>query len=292
MYAANPDFVDLSWAAIAGVDEYRVYKENILIAQTSRTSIRDDDVKPGQVISYRIESKLPENGSDARTWGLLVTVPSFDGDSESSLTQSLEDQVVALAAYSGAQVQYQTFIPQAKINAPPAGCGSYNYPHKFGGDDRGYLAAGYPYRTKVQANITFSGSGSVTSSKGLGSTKVYNSSGKLLATKTATGTTLTASRLSASTANSVDVRFTVRAGNPFCTQFPNSISGQFTITVTKSGSWSIITGTHKQMPNHEIYIHSSTGGWKTAYRRTYANSGCLINGVCPNANMTGYYGKY
>lgn len=122
--------------------------------------------------------------------------------------------------------------------------------------------------------------------------KAYNSSGALLATKTASMANMSATRLGASTGSSVDVRFYVVATNPFCSGFPNSIEAIFTITVTKTGNWSIISGSHKQMPNQELYIHSNSGGWVTAYRRDYADATCLINGACSSVQMGGRYGTY
>lgn len=291
--SSTADYVDISWAELPGIKSYLIYKNEELISGIDGSSYRDEVVTPGDVIDYRVEARLPEADSEGRIWGLTAVVPGGDSGSIDSMQQEILEQSVILASNTQANVQHQTFIPQARINAPPVGC-SYKPPYKFGGDNRGFLASGSPYRTKVQATAKFSGSGTVTTASKVGSTKVYNSAGKLVATKTATGNTLKATRLSASSGSSIDIRFQIASGNPFCTKtaLKNSIEAQFIITVTKSGSWSIRSGTHKQMPNHELHIYGSSKRWVSAYRAKYANATCLVNGACAKANMTGFYGKY
>jgi hypothetical protein len=288
MWAATPDYVDLSWGAIAGVSKYWVFKDGAELVTTSDLAIRDTNVKPGQHVSYRIVAAPDVEGADGRTWGVVAVVPANSGK---ELVEDLSSQVAALATYTTATIQHQTFIPMAKLDAPPAGC-TYNYPNQFGGDNRGYLASGFPYRTRLQATVNFSGSGTMTYTRTVGATHAYNSSGTLLGTSTASSSGMTVTKLAGSTATSMSLRFNLDAGNPFCTGIPNSISAVFTLNITNSGSWSITSGVHKQMPNHELYIHSNVGGWVTAYQRTYASAYCLVNGACANANMTGYYGTY
>lgn len=292
--SATNDYVDISWADLSGIQSYLVYKDGEPVSEVRGTSFRDELVSPGDVIDYRVEARLPRADAEGRIWGLTAVVPGGNSTSLDSMREQILAYGELLAVNKQAVIQHQTFIPQAKIDPPPVGC-SYKKPYKFGGDNRGFQASGSPYKTKVQATVTFSGSGGVTTTAAkVGSTKVYNSSGKLVATKTATGTTLRASKLSASSGTSVDVRFQIAAGNPFCTSsvLKNSIEAQFVMTVTKSGSWSIRSGTHKQMPNHELYIYGSSNRWISAYRAKYANATCLVNGVCAKANMTGFYGKY
>ena len=45
------------------------------------------------------------------------------------------------------------------------------------------------------------------------------------------------------------------------------------------------------MPNHEVYVSSISGKWKTVYQRKYASAACLVSWLCPEAQMVGY-GKY
>lgn len=103
---------------------------------------------------------------------------------------------------------------------------------------------------------------------------------------------MSAKRMAASTASSVDVRFSVLATNPFCQSFGNAIEAVFSINVRKSGSFHVFSGEHRLMPNHEVYVHSNTGGWATVYRRQYANVACLVKVECPVAKMSGAQGRY
>ncbi|HEV7741485.1 MAG TPA: hypothetical protein VGO65_03625 [Pseudolysinimonas sp.] len=287
MWAATSRYVDLSWATVPGTLRYVVFREGVQVASTMQTSYRDTDVSAGQVVHYRIVAAGPND--TGKTWGLVAIVPSAAPGDRSAMTSQLATEAATLASYTTAAVQYQSFIPQAKIDAPPVGC-TYNDPYDYGGDNRGFLASGAPYRTRLQATVGFTGSGTVSYTRTVGTTHVYNSAGTLVDQATASASAMTVARLAGSTATSVDLRWNLDARNPFCSA--GSISAAFTMTVTKSGSWSIISGSHKQMPNHEIYIHSNSGGWVTVYRRTYASAYCLINGACPNASMAGYVGTY
>jgi hypothetical protein len=69
----------------------------------------------------------------------------------------------------------------------------------------------------------------------------------------------------------------------------------FVLTVTRSGSWVIISGSHRQMPNHELYIaHGGLAAerWTTAYARSYASVECLVAVLCERVSMTGFSGTY
>lgn len=200
----------------------------------------------------------------------------------------------AAANYSMATLRYRTFIPQAKINAPPVGvpgvgC-SYKSGYQFGGDNRGFSVSGGSARTSMSAYIRFDGRGLIGSAKQMGATTVYKkSTGKQVAKKTASTKDMFIKELGVDKAG-VDLRVSVKAGNPFCKG--NSIQGAFTITINKNGTYRIISGSHRLMPNHEVYLTSVTGGWKTVYQRKYRDATCLVSLACPQGSMTGYYGNY
>lgn len=288
MWAASADFVDISWSPLPGISEYLVFKEDILQAQVTETSYRDVEVSPGQEIFYRIEAVLPTPESEGRTWGLMAAVPDASPSDAPEMQEALDEQVSIMATRSLATVQHQTFIPQSRLSAPRVGC-SYGSSYKFGGDNRGFQASGSS-RTRVQANISWANNGSMSTSKSVGATRVYNSSGKQVASRTASSSGLSVKKLALSNRTSIDLRFNVSAANPFCSASA-AISAAFTMNVTRSGSWSIISGQHRQMPSHEIHIHSGTR-WVSAYRRSYASATCLVNIACPTASMAGRYGSY
>lgn len=281
--------MDVSWAEVPGAKEYVVLKDDKPLLHTSELSIRDSTVQPGDRPRYRILSSGAAE-KDSRTWGLAITVPTATTRELAGLETDAAYEAQALSSINTTLVQHQTFIPQAKIDAPDAACTYVGSRYKYGGDNRGYLASGFPYRTKLSATVNWLSGGSVTSSRAIGETKVYSaSSGALVASATASSTGLTVSRLGASTSTSVDLRFSINATNPFCSI--GSISSVFTMTVTRSKQFSIISGNHKQMPNHELYV-SDGSSWTTAYRKTYASVACLIGAACPTASMAGFYGTY
>jgi hypothetical protein len=84
---------------------------------------------------------------------------------------------------------------------------------------------------------------------------------------------------------------------PYCIW--NSIEGAFTITVTRTGNYGILSGEHRQMPNHEVIIMSTTSNATSAtyteavvYRRDLSSPLCLVSMVCEKASMAGYTGTY
>lgn len=285
--------VDLSWEGVDATRRYAVFRDNELLAETSERSFRDSNTSPGAIYHYRVETVVPEGtalptSEDATIHGFDVIVP----DSPDLMAEAAEynTKIKAMAARKGSTVRYRTFIPQAKLSAPLVGCGSYRSlsGHKFGGDNRGYNASYGTSRTSMTANVRWDGRGLVSSSNKVGATKVYSSKGKLVATKTASAKDMSIKQLG-KTKSAVDLRFRLKAGNPFCKH--NSIQGAFTITITKNGSYRIISGSHRQMPNHEVYVSSTTGKWKTVYKRKYASAACLVRWACPEAQMVGY-GSY
>lgn len=292
MWAAAPDFVDLSWQLPRGATGAVIFKNNLEIASVDSDNFRDTDVVPGELASYRVET-VGNDSAEAATWGLEVTVPEGSG-SQSSISSAASDISVAAAARTTSAVRHQTFIPMAKVNAPPAGCGQYSgSKFEFDGNNRSWNPTG-SYKTRVTAGIDWTQNGKLTSAtKGVSSTKVYNkSTKKLLATKKASSANISVSRLSLSNSKEVDLRFKVHSGNPFCTGVPNAIEAAFTMTVTRAGSWSIISGEHRQMPNHEIAIHGGNGAFRNVYTRAYRDATCLVRFVCPVVKLAGYRGGY
>ncbi|MBE1875373.1 hypothetical protein [Myceligenerans pegani] len=96
----------------------------------------------------------------------------------------------------------------------------------------------------------------------------------------------------ASDSEFVDIRVRLQGHTAFC-PIGNSVEGAFTITVTRAGNYAILSGQHRQMPNHEIFLTSFGEGSTTiVYQRQYASPVCLVNWACPLAEMGGYQGTY
>ncbi|MBW1598656.1 hypothetical protein [Streptomyces sp. JJ38] len=293
--AYGPSFVDLSWKAYASDARYEVVRDGVRIADldAGETAFRDTRVEPGADYDYQVVPVLPEEGHpDARMWGVKASVPS--SGSLSGLRQEAVDRATAAGVAKTTTLSWVTFIPQKKINAPTAGC-DYGKKFQFGGDGRTRFDwKSSKYRTALHANITWS-SKKVTGSKSVRSTSVYvKKTGKKVATKTASSKNMSVKKLG-SGRNYVDLRMVTHATNPFCKGLggvKGAISGAFTIQLTTSGNYAIRSGKHRLMPNHHIYIYDG-GKVTNVYTRSYASASCLIGSIaCPEADLTGRYGRF
>jgi hypothetical protein len=290
--ATDPSSVALSWLPRGGARGHTVFRDGSKVAALGpgASSFRDESVRPGATYRYTVSPTATPAPSVAPVWSASTTIPR--PKSGEKITQTLARQAAASAAAARAAatttLTWVTFIPQAKIDAPPAGC-SYRGGYQFGGDNRSYDWRSSRYRTALHAVVTWSNK-SVAGHKSVRSTTVYRkSTGALVATRTASTSKMEARKLG-SGSNFVDIRMVNHATNPFCSV--GAIDGAITIKLTQSGSWSIRSGNHRQMPNHHLYIYN--GGRVTdVYRRNYAHAGCLVgSATCPLANLTGYYGRY
>lgn len=251
-------------------------------------------IDAGSDYSYRIETVANDavtTDADAiQVLGLLARVPEGN-DTTLVAAQSAQAAVAAAASSTAAWVDARTFIPQAKVDVPKAGC-EYGSGYQFGGDNRSYSANSSKYRTRVLANIRFDSnnprlSGSSTS---IGTSHVYRkSTGALVATRTASASGLSVRELG-SDGDQVDLRFSIQVRMPFCSI--GSIAGAFTMNVYKNGNWAIRSGSHRQMPNWEVYAGWAGGSNHTVYQRGYANAACLIQWACPETQMGGYTGDF
>lgn len=124
----------------------------------------------------------------------------------------------------------------------------------------------------------------------VGATHVYRKSdNKLVAVKKASAKTMWA-KPAGRGKDHVSIVMQNTAHNPFCTF--GSISGGINITVSRSGSWAIRSGSIRRMPNHLIFLYNG-GKVTTVWKQRYANMYCLVGpAVCENANLTGYRGDY
>lgn len=224
---------------------------------------------------------------------LLLTVLLVGGlslaQASPSLAAEVEESIVAEVPSKQAvkkfSVRYRTFIPMAKVSGPAAGCGTYGSKYKYGGDGRDFHASSGTSRTAMFMTVDLA-KGITEARKNVRSTKVYNSSGKVVAEKTASDSGLKM-RLKARTASWADLEMILDARNPFCSV--GQISGSFIMNVKSNGSFAMLSGSHRQMPNHEVYVtRAGSTSWKTVYRAKYADVMCLASAAaCPMKRFTG-----
>ncbi|MER6694180.1 hypothetical protein [Streptomyces minutiscleroticus] len=293
--AYGDSFVDLSWKAYAPDARYVVLRDGAQVAALDAgvESFRDTQVEPGAEYDYQVVPVLPEEGdARARLWGVKASVP--ESGSLARLQQQAVAQASAAAAAKTTTLSWVTFIPQKKINAPATGC-DYGSGYQFGGDGHAdFDWKSSKYRTALHATVTWS-SKKVAGNASIGATTVYKkSTGKKVATKTASAKNMSAKKLG-SGSNYVDVRMVTHATNPFCKGLggvKGAIDGALTMQLTKSGNYTIRSGKHRLMPNHYIYIYDG-GKVTNVYKRKYANVTCLIGSVtCEEADLTGRRGTF
>jgi len=291
--AATTDTVRLAWAPRKVATGYAVLRDNRLIARlpAGADQYADEAVRPGASYNYVVTPLgVPKTVRNHPVWGMHVNVPAVSAGESGNAAVARQARVdaKAVARASTTTLSWVTFIPQAKVNAPAAGC-SYGSGYQFGGDNRSFDWTSSKYRTALHATITWSSKG-VVGNKAVGTTHVYKTStGNLVSQKTASTGDMESRKLG-SGSNYVDIRMVNHAKNPFCTF--GAIDGAITIKLTSSGNWEIRSGTYRRMPNHEIYIYNG-GAVTWVHKSTYQSVTCLIGpAACDETNLTGYYGSY
>ncbi|MFE6778720.1 hypothetical protein [Streptomyces sp. NPDC057702] len=298
-WAANSEFVDLSWPGVAGAAPYRVFRDGKPIATTRGTSLRDTTARPGTASEYRVSTtaeapasqwtdseraafratgEKPVNG---HTWSLNVEVPT------STQPAALERAAVAAEAkakkYHSTTIRYRTFIRSKWVTAP-VGC-TYTKGYKYAGDNRGFSKAdNKSHRTDLTGIVYWQGGSSWNAH--IGTTHVYKTNGKFVGKKTASKKKMSF-RVMSQNSKTAEVRGITEAGNPYCGV--GSISGYYNARISRSGDF-YISGRHKQMPDHEIIISGFTRSPMKTYTRflhtaKQASPTCLFKPACPAATI-------
>lgn len=293
--AAGKGFVELSWKGYAEDARYVVARDGKDIATLGAgvTSFRDTAVKAGAEYAYQIIPILPKGGAKgSKLYGMKVAVP--ESTSLTGMRASAMERASTAAVAKTSTLTWTGFIPQKYVDAPLAGC-DYGKNFKFGGDNhKDFNWKSSKFRFALHATITWSNK-KVVANKHINPTTVYvKKTSKFVAKKTASAKNVYAKRLGAG-GNYVDIRMNVHATNPFCKGLggvKGAASGAFTINMTKSGNYTIRSGKHRLYPNHFIYIYD--GGQVTkVYTRKHGSTACLIgSATCPEADLTGRYGKF
>jgi len=298
MWAASSEGVELSWAAVSGVSEYRVSRDGRLLTVVRGTHYRDQGVRPGTEVQYVVESVDPPKARvdfPGRTWGLSVSVPKTSSSDAVGMQAAAAVKQAAAVAPAYTIATYETFIPQQYIAVPIVGCsyhGGY-WGHSFTGDNRGWgTMPGSSFKTKSTAFVLWNEGGRLIANNYVGATHVVSTrTHQLVATKTASASGLSITRMKGNSSQA-ELAFRIHAQNPFCGG-PQAIDAGFNMVVTRSGSFTILSGWHKLMPNHQLWIATNLSrAWTRAYARSYFNELCLINNLCPPAALRGTSGRY
>lgn len=293
--AAGKGFVELSWKGYAKDARYVVARDGKDIATLGAgvTSFRDTTVKAGAEYAYQVIPLLPKGGApNSKLYGMRVAVPQ--SGSLTGLRESAVERASTAAVAKTSTLTWMGWIPQKYVNAPLAGC-DYGKNFKFGGDNhKDFNWKSSKFRFALHATVTWSNK-KVVANKHINPTTVYRKdNNKLVAKKTASAKNTYAKKL-ASSGNTVGIRMVLHATNPFCKGLggvKGAASGAFTINMTKSGTYEIRSGNHRQYPNHYIYIYDG-GKVTNVHKKKHGSTACLIgSATCPTVDLTGRYGKF
>ena len=288
--------VQLSWIPKSASTTYKVARDGRVIGRVEGTSgyFNDTKVTPNHSYDYIV---TPERGSSAQqSWGTHVSVPGLGSPSGSrlaALRSTAHKQLARIVTGNTTTLTWVAFIPQRYVKAPPKPACDYGGKYEFGGDGHGFDWTSDEYRVALNALINWKApttATAVTSYPSVQATHVYKTStGKLVAQKTASSSGLKA-KYAGHGSSDIEVAMQVHAANPFCNA--GSIDGGATIKISQNGSWSIISGSVKPMPDHLIYLYNN-GHETTVWTGTAKSDWCLGGeGICGNYNLTGYTGAF
>lgn len=291
--------VELTWSEVAGAISQAVYRDGALQGHVRDETWADDTAVPGAVHEYRVEMEV-DGGSEVvrdpftgetvvapqRSSVTIVTavpVPAPHRASRSGLAQvELAAEATAaaqVAATSNSKFRYLTFI--APATAPGFPCVPLPTNTYFGGDNRSYSATSTKYRTRATVTMNWA-TRKLTQSRGVGETINYNSNGTERSRKRASASEMVMTNTSVSSTRA-SFRLNHRASNPYCSS-GQAIRYDVSVSLYKSGSY-IISGYRRPVPNHEAYVQSDSGAWRTVFRLPNEGFHCLT-GVCGTDSLS------
>ncbi|MGQ0625745.1 MAG: hypothetical protein ACT4PP_14000 [Sporichthyaceae bacterium] len=295
--AVSTRSINLSWKLQDDVLGYSVYRDDTKIAdlESGVSKFRDSSTEAGMSHRYIVAPVVDANSAvTRRVWSMIATKPRKtprESDIDALMRQAATQTRLAAAA-STTTLSWISFIPQARIDVPSSVGGSLctygDGKHQFGGDNRGFNWSQSGHRTATHATITWSNK-SVVGNISVSPTNVYRKSdGRLIATRQASASRMQAFKQGGS-GDRVDIRMVHKASNPFCNV--GSIDGAASFEITQSGNYTIRSGSHRQMPNHMIYIFN--GGRVTYVHQIVAKGpACLVGGACEVYHLNGIRGSY
>jgi hypothetical protein len=307
-WVSNSRYIDLSWASVGKDTQYQVYRDGKPIGTTAGTSIRDTQVRPGTASTYEVSTTsaaprsewtpteraevarggpAPTNG---HTWSMNVQVPASSKTAD--LRQAAAQADAQARKYYKTRISYRTFIRQKWVKVPSWATCTYKKGYKYKGDNRGFRkSAKGTARTVLSAVMTWGKNGKVKWKAAIGTTHVYKNNGQHKASKRASKKNMKF-RVMADGRTKREVRGITDAENPFCSQVP--ISAYYNLRVAQNGDY-YVSGRHKQMPDHEMYLAGYTSKTKkrvtAVHLRKAAGPLCLFKPACEKATI-GSYGGY
>lgn len=271
---------------------YDVYRDGVLLASTDNGSFTDSDLAPGTDYTYTTRPATGESTGDEMTFQVHTLADNAD-----KVVATAEDPIASLTMQPVASwFMYNTFITNQYVDwdliqGIGGGCvGTFG--DKFGGDNRGYMLPALnqdpwsfiSHRTGARMKIDF-GPNYVIEEKDVGASYLYNSSGGVKDTRTASDSGIVFSERSVSS-SLYQVKLSHEVGNPFCSF--GAIRYSVYVNTWSSGVMQV-NGYRHPVPAHEAYgmfINSSGSDyWTTIYRGAQGDFGC-VSGLCPTQSIS------
>lgn len=210
----------------------------------SSNEVAEDSLTSSAEYRYSIETTVPGQ-VDPSNLSLRVATPSSKGAPLSAARAA-----VGVAAVSGQEATYTTFIPDARVEGNDVFACVFQEDRAFGGDNRTFAAPLRSSRTEVRMYPWFPRP-EIAVTKHVSTTHLYEAStGQIVEERTAPSTGITFSDQQSSTTYA-QLRITHSVGNPFCAVGAISYSALYRFY--SSGLVEVI-GTRLPAPAHESWV--------------------------------------
>ncbi|MEK8200156.1 hypothetical protein [Lysinibacillus sp. FSL M8-0134] len=267
---ASSEGVNLDWNDIPGVEEYRVFRNQELIATISDSNYTDVSIVKNSTYTYEIEFSIPLSDSEkVETKNFLSDNELLDlSDKEieqmsqsrpvsiirivDTTPPSLPIQPLATPTTSFSWV-YKTFLPMDYIEDPIP----LNGIAFFGGDNRTFSFDSEKYRTKMWGKTVFSYDSTHDFSKNVGKTTAYDDNKKLISSKTASDELMYGVK-NTHTYTKADYTYYHKVGNPYIPISGHEIDILMRVVTNSNGTYSF-EGKHDRAPSHELYLTLNNG---------------------------------
>jgi hypothetical protein len=205
------------------------------------------------------------------------------------VTSTGDSALAATVLPTRTRFRYQTFIPDASVDAPAPACAPMNDSNgspvgTFLGDNRSWNADSTHYRTRQDVLIDWSAGGTLEATASVGqSTRTleyfgFGYSDTLTDVRTAASDGLTVLQ-GMQSPTYVSFHMYGDATNPFCSpNLTRSIWYSLAYFVSQSGNYTV-TGTIRQVPNHELYARDNVNPtWRMLLQNASKGFLCLSRG--------------
>jgi len=279
------------WELLRTGSKVEIYEAGQPVAVSGQIGETTFPVNPGQILDLRLEAYSELSGQDVldlqkssdidpgslkkvyehlSASNIRVRVPASGWGSDSADAATVPDYSI---------LRYQTFIPDAYVDAPALVCTPDLSRYRFVGDNRNWGPGATSFRTRFDVRVNWLDSGSMLATTSVGKTvreKQEGTSWVYNASDTASNASMILLVTGPQTSQYVQFTIAQDEKNPLCNQLLTlGISFNFKVSIWRNGSYEL-DGTAVKVPNHEIYIKDQDNpSWSILARRAYLSFDCL-----------------